>query len=130
MKKTWLLGIVGAALIGAGACPGGSAAPCDSLVKMPVTSTGIEPPVAGPPFLHPVADDASPDWVDGVDTDGNYLLSWDAPASPATAVCTYLIEEGTSFGTVFTDDAEECRGSPPTGGSGSRCARLAMSSTS
>ena len=89
------------------ACPGGSSGSCDSLVKMPVTSTGTEPPVTGPPFLHPVADDASPDWVDGVDTDGSYRLSWDAPAEPATAVCTYLVEEGTSFGTTFTDDAEE-----------------------
>jgi len=91
----------------ADACPGGSTAPCDSAVKMPVRSTGTEPPVTGPPFLHPVADDASPDWEDGVDTDGSYRLSWDAPAEPATAVCTFLVEEGTSFETTFVDDAEE-----------------------
>ncbi len=89
------------------ACPGGSAAPCDSRVKMPVVGTGPEPPVTGPPLLHPVSDDADPDWADGVDQDGSYSLSWDAPAAPATAVCTYLVEEATAFGTPFFDDAEE-----------------------
>ncbi|HUF39502.1 MAG TPA: S8 family serine peptidase, partial [Anaerolineales bacterium] len=89
------------------ACPGGSAAPCASVVKIPVTGSGTSAPVTGPPFLHPVSDDADPDWEDGVDRDGSYRLTWDAPAEPATAVCTYLVEEGTFMGTVFSDDAEE-----------------------
>lgn len=90
------------------ACPGGSNAPCDSRALMPVVETGTPPPpVMAAPFQHPIQDDDTPDWENGIDRDGNYRLSWDYPGPPAGQPCMFDIEEATFFGTPFSDDAEE-----------------------
>ncbi|MBI4168864.1 MAG: cadherin-like domain-containing protein [Acidobacteria bacterium] len=58
------------------------------------------------PFQNPIADDATPDQVDGVDKDGNYRLSWTFPPPPDSQPSCFRIEEARSFGTLFSDDAE------------------------
>ncbi len=59
------------------------------------------------PFLNEVADDIRPDQIDGVDTDGKYALSWTYPASPVEQPCGYRVEEASSFGRDYFDDAAE-----------------------
>src|SRR5262249_32666153 len=58
------------------------------------------------PFLGPIANDATPDEVNGVDHDGRFTLSWSYPAAPAEQPCAFLIERATREANVFTDDAE------------------------
>ncbi len=69
-------------------------------------ATRTMPPAA---TMNPVADDATADQVDGVDRDGNYVVSWSYPSDAAARPCGYRLEEArpTATGTLWYDDAEE-----------------------
>jgi len=80
------------------------------LLRMPfyyrAAAEGDAPPEPAP-FQNAIADDATPDQVNGTDRDGNYKLSWTFPPPPAAQPCGYQIEEATMFTPIFFDDAEE-----------------------
>ncbi len=61
------------------------------------------------PFQNAIQDDGTPDQVNGVDTDGNYRLSWTFPGPPAEQPCGFQVEEASSFATPFpfSDDGSE-----------------------
>ena len=71
------------------------------------SADGPPPPDKAPPFQNAVADDATPDQIGDVDRDGSYVVNWTFPPPPTPPACGFQVEEGTTFGTIFTDDAEQ-----------------------
>jgi subtilisin family serine protease len=69
-------------------------------------ATRTTPPSA---TLLPIADDDTPDQENGIDRDGNYVLSWLYPTTDVAQPCGFRVEETqpTSSGTIWYDDAEE-----------------------
>jgi PKD repeat protein len=59
------------------------------------------------PIQDPIADDAAPDQVDGVDRDGRYTLSWSFPPPPDSQPCGFRVEQSSSSSALFVDDAFE-----------------------
>jgi len=71
------------------------------------SADGPPPPAMAPPFQNAIEDDATPDQIAGVDRDGNYRINWTYPAPPTPPACGFRVEEATTFGTIFSDDAEQ-----------------------
>jgi PKD repeat protein len=85
-----------------------------AVLRMPFYYRAVKTAVAGgtvpntPASLGPIQDDADPDWINGVDQDGNYRLSWTYDNNPnLEQPCAFVIEEASAFSTTFTDAAEE-----------------------